>query len=149
MVWIWSITLSMHFGKPKTPIFVPKCYTRLILASKGPYRFFFNQYCNARKFPELKLPFGFQNLPLAYIGPKNKLLLFIWIKTFSNVFTSKAPVYVPKVILDFLVSQKDHLEFVWNKRGFHMFSPELLHLGFNNFSRLLSIIIVSQDHFWI
>ena len=37
MVWIWSITLSLHFGKPKVPIFIPKCYTALILALKGPY----------------------------------------------------------------------------------------------------------------
>ena len=37
-VWIWRITLSLHFGKPKVPIFVPKCYTVLILAPKGPYR---------------------------------------------------------------------------------------------------------------
>ena len=27
----------MHFGKPKVPIFVPKCYTTLIFAPKGPY----------------------------------------------------------------------------------------------------------------
>ena len=37
LVWIWSITLSLHFGKPKVPIFVPKCYTTLIFAQKGPY----------------------------------------------------------------------------------------------------------------
>jgi hypothetical protein len=36
-VWIWSITLSLHFGKPKVPIFVPKCYTTLFFAPKGPY----------------------------------------------------------------------------------------------------------------
>ena len=35
--WIWSITLSLHFGKPKLPIFVSKCYTALIFAQKGPY----------------------------------------------------------------------------------------------------------------
>ena len=36
-VWIWSITLSLHFGKPKVPIFVSKCYTALIFAPKRPY----------------------------------------------------------------------------------------------------------------
>ena len=35
--WIWSITLSLHFGKPKVPIFVSKCYTTLIFAQKWPY----------------------------------------------------------------------------------------------------------------
>ena len=35
--WIWSITLSLHFGKPKLPIFVSKCYTALIFAQKWPY----------------------------------------------------------------------------------------------------------------
>ena len=37
LVWIWSIILSLHFGKPKVHIFVPKCYTALIFAPKGPY----------------------------------------------------------------------------------------------------------------
>ena len=37
LVWIWSITLSLHFGKPKLPNLVPKCYTALIFALKGPY----------------------------------------------------------------------------------------------------------------
>jgi hypothetical protein len=36
-VWIWSITLSLSFGKPKVPIFVRKCYTVLIFFPKGPY----------------------------------------------------------------------------------------------------------------
>ena len=34
---IWSITLSLRFRKLKVPIFVPKCYTTLIFAPKGPY----------------------------------------------------------------------------------------------------------------
>ena len=37
MVWVWSITLSLHFGKPKVSIFVLKCYTTLIFAPKRPY----------------------------------------------------------------------------------------------------------------
>ena len=37
LVWIWSIILSLHFGKPKVHIFVPKCYTALIFAPKGSY----------------------------------------------------------------------------------------------------------------
>ena len=37
LVWIWSITLSLHFGKPKVPIFVPKCYTALLFGPKRPY----------------------------------------------------------------------------------------------------------------
>ena len=37
LVWIWSITLSLHFGKPKLPIFISKCYAALIFAQKGPY----------------------------------------------------------------------------------------------------------------
>ena len=37
LVWIWSITLSLHFGKPKFPIFFPKCYTALIFTPKRPY----------------------------------------------------------------------------------------------------------------
>ena len=31
------ITLSLHFRKPKVPIFVRKCYTALNFAPKGPY----------------------------------------------------------------------------------------------------------------
>ena len=37
LVWIWIIILSLHFGKPKVPIFVPKCYTAFILSPKGRY----------------------------------------------------------------------------------------------------------------
>ena len=37
LVWILSIRLPLHFGKPKVTIFVPKCYTALIFAPKGPY----------------------------------------------------------------------------------------------------------------
>ena len=37
LLWIWCIKLSLHFGKPKVPIFVPKCYIALILAPKGTY----------------------------------------------------------------------------------------------------------------
>ena len=37
MVWVWSITLSLHFRKPKVSIFVLKCYTTLIFAPKRPY----------------------------------------------------------------------------------------------------------------
>ena len=35
LVWIWSITFSMYFGKTKVPIFVSKCYTALILPKKN------------------------------------------------------------------------------------------------------------------
>ena len=34
---VWCIKLSLHFGKPKVPIFVPKCYRALIFAPKGSY----------------------------------------------------------------------------------------------------------------
>ena len=37
MVWIWSITLSLHFGKPNVPICVRNCYTALVFAPKGPF----------------------------------------------------------------------------------------------------------------
>ena len=37
LVWTWSITLSLHFWKPKVPISVPKWYTTLIFVPKGPY----------------------------------------------------------------------------------------------------------------
>ena len=35
--WIWSITLSLNFGKPKLPIFASKCYTTLNFVQTGPY----------------------------------------------------------------------------------------------------------------
>ena len=41
-VWIWNITLSFNFGKPKAPNFVLKCYPWLILAPNGQYQFHFN-----------------------------------------------------------------------------------------------------------
>ena len=37
LVWIWRITLCLHFGKPKVPIFVPKWYKSLIFAWKWLY----------------------------------------------------------------------------------------------------------------
>ena len=42
LVWIWKMTLSSHFRKPKAPIFVPKSYTQFILAQTRLYRFHFN-----------------------------------------------------------------------------------------------------------
>ena len=34
LVWIWSLTLSLHFGKPKVPIFLSKCTQHSFLPKK-------------------------------------------------------------------------------------------------------------------
>ena len=102
-VWIWSKTLSLHFGKSKVPIFVSKCYTTLIFAQNWPYghrkdciwiktkclNILTQKYCitvpkdsvdfvYSKKFPQIfwlqNLSFRSKWIPSACFGPKMKIL---------------------------------------------------------------------------
>ena len=113
LVWIWSIILSLHFGKPKIPIFVPKWYTALIFVSKGyghrkDYSWTQTQYFNVWRQKH------------CITVPKVSLTLFIrflysLLKTFaSNILASKSLIWVQILTLGLFWSQNEIFVLIWS-----------------------------------
>ena len=110
-VWIWSKTLSLHFGKSKVPIFLSKCYIALIFAQHWPYGH--RKYSNSNKTKCWKcfhrnIVLRFRRILLTWFI---QFLYSLFKKISSHVLTSKSLISVQINTLSLFWTQNE--VFVW------------------------------------
>ena len=97
LVWILSIRLSFHFGKPKVPNFVPKCYTTLIFAPKGPYGQRKDDIWTKTQFLNVLTQKYCISVPKVSVGFVYTIPLLFTQNFFSHVLTSKSLIWVQMI----------------------------------------------------
>ena len=97
LILIWRIKLSLHFGKPKVPIFVPKCYTALIFAPKGPYGQRKDDIWTKTQFLHVLTQKYCISVPKVSVSFVYTIPLLFTKNFFSHVLTSKSLIWVQMI----------------------------------------------------